>query len=118
MFDKPNIITYEDKSMLMMQDETFGPVAPIQKVESEAEASALANNTTYGLAAYVFTESVARGTRDIEQRNVGIIGWNDGARSAAQVPFGGMKESGSGREGGHEGSAAFVESQYVSISVE
>src|SRR5690625_6755444 len=118
MFDKPNIITYEDKSMHMMQDETLGPVSPIQKVESEAEAIALAKNTTYGLAAYVFTESVARGTRVIEQLNCGIVGWNDGAPSAAQVPFGGMKESGIGREGGHEGIAAFVESQYVSIGLD
>lgn len=118
VFYKPTVMTDVDQSMLMMQDETFGPVAPIQKVESEAEAIALANNTTYGLAAYVFTESVARGTRVIEQLNFGIIGWNDGAPSAAQVPFGGMKESGIGREGGHEGIAAFVESQYVSISVE
>src|SRR5690625_6784423 len=109
MFDKPNIITYEDKSMHMMQDETLGPVSPIQKVESEAEAISLANNTTYGLAAYVFTESVARGTRVIEQLNFGIIGWNDGAPSAAQVPFGCIKDSGICREGGYDGYAAFVD---------
>lgn len=118
VFYKPTVITDVDQSMFMMQDETFGPVAPIQKVESEAEAIALANNTTYGLAAYVFTENVARGTRVIEQLNFGIVGWNDGAPSAAQVPFGGMKESGIGREGGHEGIAAFVESQYVSIGMD
>ncbi|WP_407703002.1 NAD-dependent succinate-semialdehyde dehydrogenase [Virgibacillus tibetensis] len=118
VFFSPTVIKDVDQSMVVMQEETFGPVAPIQKIDSEAEAVHLANNTPYGLAAYVFTENVARGTRVIEQLNFGIVGWNDGAPSAAQVPFGGMKESGMGREGGHEGIDAFVESQYVSIGME
>lgn len=118
VFYLPTVVKDVDPSMVMMREETFGPVAPIQKVETEEEAIRLANDTTYGLAAYVFTENVARGTRMIEQLNFGIVGWNDGAPSAAQVPFGGMKESGIGREGGHEGIEAFVESQYVSIGME
>lgn len=118
VFYLPTVVKDVDPSMVMMREETFGPVAPIQKVETEEEAIRLADDTTYGLAAYVFTENVARGTRMIEQLNFGIVGWNDGAPSAAQVPFGGMKESGIGREGGHEGIEAFVESQYVSIGME
>jgi len=100
-----------------MKEETFGPVAPIQKVETVEEAIVLANDTPYGLAAYVFTDSVAIGTSLIEQLNFGIVGWNDGTPSAVQAPFGGMKESGVGREGGREGIEAFLESQYVSIAI-
>ncbi|WP_373895542.1 NAD-dependent succinate-semialdehyde dehydrogenase [Virgibacillus sp. CBA3643] len=118
VFFTPTVISGADPSMVMMQEETFGPVAPVQKVETEDEAIKLANDTPYGLAAYVFTESVARGTRVIEQLNFGIVGWNEGAPSAAQVPFGGMKESGIGREGGHDGIEAFLETQYVAIGME
>lgn len=118
VFFAPTVIKDVDQRMVLMQEETFGPVAPIQKVESEEEAIKLANDTPFGLAAYVFTENVARGVRVIEQLHYGIVGWNDGAPSAAQVPFGGMKQSGIGREGGHEGIEAFVESQYVSIGME
>lgn len=118
VFYTPTVVKDVESSMVMMQEETFGPVAPVQKVHSEEEAIRLANATPYGLAAYVFTGNVARGTRVIEQLDYGIVGWNDGAPSAAQVPFGGMKESGIGREGGHEGIDAFVESQYVAIGME
>jgi hypothetical protein len=81
------------------------------------EAIRLANNTPYGLAAYVFTESVTQGTLLTEALEYGIIGWNDGVPSAAQAPFGGMKESGIGREGGTEGIEAFLETKYVSIGL-
>lgn len=118
VFFTPTVVKDVDQSMVLMQEETFGPVAPIQKIASEEDAVKLANDTPYGLAAYVFTDNVAKGHRVIEQLNFGIVGWNDGAPSAAQVPFGGMKESGIGREGGHEGIDAFVESQYVSIGME
>ncbi|WP_156291556.1 NAD-dependent succinate-semialdehyde dehydrogenase [Oceanobacillus salinisoli] len=117
-FYMPTVIKDVSESMIVMQEETFGPVAPVQKVETEEEAITFANSTPYGLAAYVFTENVARGMRVIEQLDFGIVGWNEGAPSAAQVPFGGMKESGVGREGGHEGIDAFVESQYVAIGME
>ncbi|MEN1967479.1 NAD-dependent succinate-semialdehyde dehydrogenase [Lentibacillus sp. N15] len=118
VFYEPTVLKDVDQSMIVMQEETFGPIAPVQKVATEEEAIKLANTTSYGLAAYVFTENVARGTRVIEQLDFGIVGWNDGAPSAAQVPFGGMKESGVGREGGHEGIEAFIESQYVAIGME
>ena len=117
-FCQPTVIRDVKESMLIMKEETFGPVAPIQKIETEEEAIRLANSTEYGLAAYVFTENVARGIRVIEQLDFGVIGWNEGLPSAAQAPFGGMKESGIGREGGHQGIDAFLESQYVAIGME
>lgn len=103
--------------MKIMQEETFGPLAPVQKITSDEEAISLANSAPFGLAAYVFTENMARGMQLIEQLDFGIIGWNDGLPSAAQAPFGGMKESGYGREGGQEGIEAFLETQYVSIGL-
>ena len=117
-FFEPTVLRDIDPSMIIMQEETFGPVAPIQKIETDEEAAELANSTEYGLAAYVFTENVSRGTKLIEKLDFGIVGWNDGVPSAAQAPFGGMKESGVGREGGHEGMDAFLETQYVSIGIE
>ncbi|NYF24829.1 NAD-dependent succinate-semialdehyde dehydrogenase [Sporosarcina sp. JAI121] len=117
-FYSPTVLSGVDTSMVIMEEETFGPVAPVQKFETVDEAIRLANDTKYGLAAYVFTESVVKGTLLIEQLNFGIVGWNDGTPSAAQVPFGGMKESGIGREGGHEGLEAFLETQYVSIGMD
>ena len=117
VYYEPTVLQDVDTSMVMMKEETFGPVAPVQKVETTEEAAMLANDTEYGLAAYVFTENVARGMELIEQLDYGIVGWNDGAPSAAQVPFGGFKESGIGREGGQEGIEAFLESQYVSIGM-
>lgn len=117
LYYEPTVIRDVDKSMVIMHEETFGPIAPVQKVETIEEAIKFANSTEYGLAAYVFTENVAQGMKLIEKLDFGIVGWNDGAPSAAQVPFGGMKESGIGREGGAEGIEAFVESQYVSIGL-
>ncbi|MFZ4451381.1 NAD-dependent succinate-semialdehyde dehydrogenase [Salibacterium aidingense] len=114
---KPTVLKDVDHSMLIMKEETFGPVAPIQAFETDEEAAALANSSPYGLAAYVFTESHRRGIHLIENLEYGIVGWNDGAPSAAQAPFGGMKESGLGREGGEQGLEDFLETQYVSISV-
>ena len=116
-FYMPTILGEVNHEMVVMNEETFGPVAPIQKITTDQEAIELANQSPYGLAGYVFTESVSRGTRIIEKLDYGIIGWNDGAPSAAQAPFGGMKESGIGREGGHHGLEEFLEIQYVSIGI-
>lgn len=113
----PTVIKDAKADMLIMQEETFGPVAPVQKFETMEEAITLANDTPYGLAAYVFTESVSKGTKVIEKLDFGIVGWNDGAPSAVQAPFGGLKESGLGREGGHQGIEDFLETQYVSIGI-
>lgn len=116
-FYYPTILTDVKPSMLIMNEETFGPVAPIQKVENEEEAVKFANQTPYGLAAYVYTENYAKGIRIAEQLQYGIVGWNDGVPSAAQSPFGGMKQSGVGREGGMEGIEAFVETKYISVGL-
>lgn len=116
-FYLPTVIKDATSDMLIMNEETFGPVAPLQKFKTAEEAIQLANDTPYGLAAYVFTENVSAGTRMIEQLDFGIVGWNDGAPSAVQAPFGGFKESGLGREGGHQGIEDFLETQYVSIGV-
>src|SRR5690625_7121199 len=95
--------------MVIMHEETYGPIAPVQKIETVEEAIAQSNGTEFGLAAYVFTENVSKGMKLIENLDFGVVGWNDGSPSAAQVPFGGMKESGLGREGGAEGIEAFVD---------
>lgn len=116
-FYMPTILGEVNHEMVVMNEETFGPVAPIQKITTDQEAIELANQSPYGLAGYVFTESVSRGTRIIEKLDYGIIGWNDGTPSAAQAPFGGMKESGIGREGGHHGLEEFLEIQYISIGI-
>lgn len=114
-FYQPTILKDVTPDMLIMNEETFGPIAPIQKIYNDDEAIQYANDTPFGLAAYVFTESYKRANRMIEQLDFGIIGWNDGVPSAAQAPFGGMKQSGIGREGGSEGIDAFLETKYISI---
>lgn len=116
-FYLPTIIKDATNDMLMMNEETFGPVAPIQKFETMEDAIRLANNTPFGLAAYVFTENLSAGTKIIEKIDFGIVGWNDGSPSAVQAPFGGLKESGLGREGGHQGLDEFLEIQYISMGI-
>lgn len=116
-FYNPTVLTNATSDMLVMNEETFGPVAPIMTFETDKEAVQLANDTRFGLAAYFFTESMSRGTYISENLDYGIVGWNDGAPSTAQAPFGGMKESGIGREGGQEGLDAFLETKYVSIKI-
>ncbi|SDO00575.1 NAD-dependent succinate-semialdehyde dehydrogenase [Alkalicoccus daliensis] len=116
-FYQPTVLKGATDDMLIMQEETFGPVAPIQSFHSEEEAIELANNTPYGLAAYVFTESMRKGTRAVENLDFGVVGWNDGVPSAAQAPFGGLKESGFGREGGAEGIEDFLETKYVAKNI-
>ncbi|XID91416.1 NAD-dependent succinate-semialdehyde dehydrogenase [Paenibacillaceae bacterium WGS1546] len=116
-FYLPTILTHADESMQVMREETFGPVAPVRKFYSDEEAVRLANDTPYGLAAYVFSRSLSRGMRMVERLEYGIVGWNDGLPSTAQAPFGGMKESGIGREGGHQGISCYLETKYVSIGI-
>ncbi|GAA0367533.1 NAD-dependent succinate-semialdehyde dehydrogenase [Bacillus horti] len=114
-FYEPTILKNVSQSMIIMNEETFGPVAPIQSFKTQEEAVELANHSPYGLAAYFFTENLARGMRVAEGLEYGIVGWNDGLPAAAQAPFGGWKESGIGREGGRQGIEAFLETKYVSI---
>ncbi|WP_211654667.1 NAD-dependent succinate-semialdehyde dehydrogenase [Planococcus alpniumensis] len=116
-FYNPTVLIDASEDMLVMNEETFGPVAPIMSFKTDEEAVKLANDTRFGLASYFFTESMSRGTFMAENLEYGIVGWNDGLPSAAQAPFGGMKESGVGREGGQEGLDAFLETKYISIKL-
>lgn len=116
-FYNPTVLIDATEDMLVMNEETFGPVAPIMSFKTDEEAVKLANDTRFGLASYFFTESMSRGTFVAENLEYGIVGWNDGLPSTAQAPFGGMKESGVGREGGQEGLDAFLETKYISIKL-
>jgi succinate-semialdehyde dehydrogenase / glutarate-semialdehyde dehydrogenase len=112
---EPTVLKNVTQNMLIMNEETFGPVIPIHKISTLEEGILLANTSPFGLAAYVYTENMSKGTQIVEGLDYGIIGWNDGVPSAAQAPFGGMKESGLGREGGVEGMEAYLETKYVSF---
>ncbi|RNA70017.1 NAD-dependent succinate-semialdehyde dehydrogenase [Alteribacter keqinensis] len=114
-FVYPTVLKNTERDMTIMQEETFGPVLPIISFKELDEAVALANDTAYGLAAYFFTNDYRVGTYLHDHLDFGIIGWNDGAPSGAHVPFGGMKESGLGREGGAEGIEPYLETKYLSI---
>lgn len=114
---EPTVLTNVTEDMLCMNEETFGPVAPISTFKTEEEAIKRANDTIYGLAAYLFTENLSRGIRMSEQLEYGIVGLNDGNPSAPQAPFGGFKQSGLGREGGHQGIDEFIEVKYISVGM-
>ncbi len=114
-FVEPTVLGNVTLDMDIMSDETFGPVAPIISFESIDEALEIANGTPFGLAAYYFTNNYKTGIYLQDNLDFGIIGWNDGLPSAAQVPFGGFKESGLGREGGIEGIEPYLETKYLSI---
>ena len=100
----------------MLREEIFGPVAPIQTFKSEDEAIKKANDTEYGLVAYLYTKDLGRGMRVSERLDFGMIGLNRGLVSDPAAPFGGTKQSGIGREGAHEGLMEFMETQYVSVT--
>lgn len=114
-FVYPTVLTNVQPDMNIMQEETFGPVAPIITFKTLEEAVDIANSTPFGLAAYFFTNNYKTGTYLHDHLDFGIIGWNDGAPSGAHIPFGGMKESGLGREGGIEGIEPYLETKYLSI---
>ncbi|RJR09543.1 NAD-dependent succinate-semialdehyde dehydrogenase [Candidatus Parcubacteria bacterium] len=116
-FMEPTVLSNVKDDMICMQEETFGPLAPISTFKEEEEVLERANNSPYGLAAYVYTENLGRMYRVTEGLEYGIIGVNDGAPSTAQAPFGGLKESGIGREGGHHGLEEYLEVKYVSIGI-
>jgi succinate-semialdehyde dehydrogenase/glutarate-semialdehyde dehydrogenase len=99
--------------MRFAQEETFGPVAPIFRFQTEAEAVAAANDTPFGLQAYFYTKDLARTFRIAEALEAGIVGVNSGLTSSEGVPFGGIKQSGLGREGSHHGVEEYLELKYV-----
>jgi succinate-semialdehyde dehydrogenase/glutarate-semialdehyde dehydrogenase len=100
----------------MLNEEIFGPVASIQSFKSEDEVIARANNTEYGLVAYLYTKDLSRGMRVSEKLDFGMVGLNRGLVSDPAAPFGGVKQSGLGREGAHEGLMEFTETQYISVT--
>lgn len=114
-FYNPTVIKNANQEMKIMNEETFGPLIPIQSFSEIDDAIELANGLPYGLAAYYFTNDYKTGLYLSDQLDFGVIGWNDGAPSAAHAPFGGLKESGLGKEGGIEGIEAYLDTKYLSI---
>jgi succinate-semialdehyde dehydrogenase/glutarate-semialdehyde dehydrogenase len=116
-FLEPTVLRDVPRGALCMQEETFAPVAPVSVFNSEGEALERANNTPFGLAAYAFTRDISRMFRLAESLEAGIIGINDGIPTTSQAPFGGVKQSGWGRELGLEGIDAFLETKHISIGI-
>jgi succinate-semialdehyde dehydrogenase/glutarate-semialdehyde dehydrogenase len=116
-FFPPTVLADVPKESLCMKEETFAPVASVTSFETEAEAIEAANSAPFGLAAYVFTRDLSRAFRLMEQVEAGMIGINDGLPTTTNAPFGGVKQSGWGRELGSEGLDAFLETKHISIGV-
>ncbi|MGO8828178.1 MAG: NADP-dependent succinate-semialdehyde dehydrogenase [Steroidobacteraceae bacterium] len=114
-FFEPTILTGVTSGMLVAREETFGPVAPLFKFKTEAEAIAMANDTEFGLAAYLYTRDLARSWRVSEAIQYGIVGLNTGIISTEVAPFGGVKESGIGREGSKYGILDYTEMKYICV---
>jgi succinate-semialdehyde dehydrogenase/glutarate-semialdehyde dehydrogenase len=115
-FYQPTVLKNVSADARILKEEIFGPVAPIITFKSEDEAIKLANNTEYGLVAYVYTRDLNRGLRVSEKIETGMLGLNAGVISNAAAPFGGVKQSGLGREGGFEGIEEYLTTQYVGIA--
>jgi succinate-semialdehyde dehydrogenase/glutarate-semialdehyde dehydrogenase len=115
-FYPATVLTNVSDDSKMLNEEIFGPVASIQTFKTEAEAIKRANDTEYGLVAYLFTKDLSRGMRVSEKLEFGMIGLNRGLVSDPAAPFGGVKQSGLGREGAQEGMKEFQETQYVSVT--
>lgn len=116
-FLEPTVLADVPPDALCMREETFAPVAPVAVFETEAEAIRLANSTAYGLSAYAFTSDVGRVFRLAESVEAGMLGINDGLPTTSNAPFGGVKQSGWGRELGSEGIDAFLQTKHVSIRI-
>jgi succinate-semialdehyde dehydrogenase / glutarate-semialdehyde dehydrogenase len=116
-FYEPKVLADVRPGARVLGEEIFGPVAPITSFESEEEAVAAANDTEYGLVAYVFTRDLNRALRVCERLQTGMVGLNQGMVSNAGAPFGGVKASGVGREGGNEGIGEYLETKYVAINL-
>jgi succinate-semialdehyde dehydrogenase/glutarate-semialdehyde dehydrogenase len=117
LFFEPTVLCNVTHNMLIMQEETFGPVAPVVSFRSEDEVLSLANELPYGLAAFCYTRDISRAIRISERLEYGIVGVNDYKFGAAHIPFGGMKQSGHGKEGGRLGLEEFLETKLISIGL-
>jgi succinate-semialdehyde dehydrogenase / glutarate-semialdehyde dehydrogenase len=116
-FYEPTVLGGVTDDARVLTEEIFGPVAPVASFTSEEDAIAAANETEYGLVAYVFTSDLKRALRVCEGLETGMIGLNQGMVSNAGAPFGGVKQSGIGREGGNEGIDEFLETKYVAVNL-
>jgi succinate-semialdehyde dehydrogenase/glutarate-semialdehyde dehydrogenase len=114
-FHAPVILADVTPSMAIAHEEIFGPVAPVMRFSDEAEALRIANDTPFGLAAYVYTADAARQWRFMEGLEYGMVGVNDGLISTEVAPFGGVKESGFGREGSSHGLADYMNIKYCLV---
>jgi succinate-semialdehyde dehydrogenase/glutarate-semialdehyde dehydrogenase len=112
----PTVLADVPPDAAILREEIFGPVAPIVRFTNEAEAIRLANDTEFGLVSYIYTQDLARGLRVSEAMESGMVGLNRGLVSDPAAPFGGTKQSGIGREGGHEGMLDYLESKYVAVT--
>ncbi len=116
-FFDPTVLTDVPDDAKMLREEIFGPVAPVKRFDDEDAAIAAANDTEYGLVAYVFTSDVKRALRVVEKLETGMVGLNQGMVSNAAAPFGGIKHSGFGREGGPEGIEEYLSTKYVAVNL-
>src|SRR4051812_25938887 len=116
-FFEPTVLTDIPDDAKLLKDEIFGPVAPVKGFEDEDEAIAAANDTEYGLVAYVYTRDIKRALRVCEGLETGMVGLNQGMVSNPAAPFGGVKASGFGREGGYEGIEEYLETKYVAVNL-
>jgi succinate-semialdehyde dehydrogenase/glutarate-semialdehyde dehydrogenase len=114
-FYEPTVISEATPEMRFMKEEIFGPVAPIFRFEKEDEAVRLANDTEFGLACYFYTGDLGRAFRVMEGLKYGMVGVNEGLITTVEAPFGGVKESGLGKEGGHQGIEDYLDTKYVCI---
>jgi succinate-semialdehyde dehydrogenase/glutarate-semialdehyde dehydrogenase len=114
-FFEPTVIAGATTDMRFSKEEIFGPVAPVFRFETEEEAVDLANDTEYGLACYFYTGDLGRAFRVMEGLKYGMVGVNEGIITTPEAPFGGVKESGLGREGGHQGIEDYLDTKYVCI---
>ena len=115
-FFQPTVLADVTPGMAVAREETFGPVAPLFRFETEADAIRMANDTEFGLAAYLYTRDLGRSFRVAEALEYGMVGLNTGLISTEVAPFGGMKESGMGREGSRYGIEDYLDIKYLAIA--
>ncbi|WP_307871667.1 aldehyde dehydrogenase family protein [Micromonospora sp. U21] len=115
-FYAPTVLIDVPADARLLSEEIFGPVAPITSFSDDEQATTLANDTQYGLAGYIFTRDLNKAIRLAERLETGMVGINQGVISNPAAPFGGMKASGLGREGGTQGIEEYLESKYVGIA--